>query len=154
MEDLAGGSREQIAAGAEASVVIKPFKATDQSNPGLLQQDVELLRPALLLATGRAVGQAQVLESLLNASRNAGGESTPGLLAQVTLRNQGISATDPTVQPSAPKRLALWCRRSALSCRIMDATVLNGWTGNQKHWQHSRKMFRISYGLLFVNGLR
>ena len=134
--------------------MIKPFKATDQSNPGLLQQVVELFRPALLLATGRAVGQAQVLESLLIASCNAGRQSTPGLLVQVTLRNQGISATDPTVQPSASKRLALWCRRSALSCRIMDATVLDGWTGNQKHWQHSRKMFRSSYGLLFVNGLR
>ena len=136
VEDLAGGPREQIAAGAEASLLIKPFKATDQSNPGLLQQVVELFRPALLLATGRAVGQAQVLESLLIASCNAGRQSTPGLLAQVTLRNQGISATDPTVQPSAPKRLALWCRRSALSCRIMGATVLDGWTGNQKHWQH------------------
>ena len=63
MEDLAGGPREQIAAGAEASLLIKPFKATDQSNPGLLQQVVELLRPALLLATGRAVCQAQVLEA-------------------------------------------------------------------------------------------
>ena len=84
-------------------MLIKPFKATDQSNPGLLQQVVELFRPALLLATGRAVGQAQVLESLLIASCNAGRQSTPGLLVQVTLRNQGISATDPTVQPSAPK---------------------------------------------------
>ena len=61
-----------IAAGAEASLLIKPFKATDQSNPGLLQQVVELFRPALLLAMGRAVGQAQVLESLLIASCNAG----------------------------------------------------------------------------------
>ena len=65
MEDLAGGPREQIAAGAEASLLIKPFKATDQSNPGLLQQVVELFGSALLLATGRAVGQAKVLESLL-----------------------------------------------------------------------------------------
>ena len=72
MEDLAGGPREQIAAGAEASLLIKPFKATDQSNPGLLQQVVELFGAALLLATGRAVGQAQVLESLLIASCNAG----------------------------------------------------------------------------------
>ena len=48
---MAGGPREQIAAGAEASLLIKPFKATDQSNPGLLQQVVELFRPALLLAT-------------------------------------------------------------------------------------------------------
>ena len=84
-------------------MLIKPFKATDQSNPGLLQQVVELFRPALLLATGRAVGQTQVLESLLIASCNAGLQSTPGLLARVTLRNQGISATDPTVQRSAPK---------------------------------------------------
>ena len=72
MEDLAGGPREQIAAGAEDSLLIKPFKATDQSTPGLLQQVVELFRPSLLLATGRAVGQAQVLESLLIASCNAG----------------------------------------------------------------------------------
>ena len=83
-----------------------------------------------------------------------GGQRATGLLPQVTLRNQGISATDPTVQPSASKRLALWCHRSALSCRIMGATVLDGWIGKQKHWQHSRKMFRSSYGLLFVNGLR
>ena len=60
-----------MAAGAEASLLIKPFKATDQSNPGLLQQVVELFRPALLLATGRAVGQAKVLENLLIASCNA-----------------------------------------------------------------------------------
>ena len=73
MEDLAGGPREQIAAGAEASLLIKPFKATDQSNPGLLQQVVELFTPALLLATGRAVGQAQVLESLQIASCMQGG---------------------------------------------------------------------------------
>ena len=108
----------------------------------------------MLLATGRAVGQAQVLESLLIAPCNAGRQSATGLMPQVTLRNQGISATDPTVQPSAPKRLALWCRRSALSCRIMGATVLDGWIGNQKHWQHSKKMVRSSYVLLFVNGLR
>ena len=76
MEDLAGGPREQIAAGAEASLFIKPFKATDQSNPGLLQQVVELFRPALLLATGRSVGQAQGLESLLIASCNAGRQSS------------------------------------------------------------------------------
>ena len=63
MEDLAGGPREQIAAGAEASLLIKPVKATDQSNPGLLQQVVELFRPALLLATGRAVGQARCLRA-------------------------------------------------------------------------------------------
>ncbi|AHF63763.1 hypothetical protein Syncc8109_1400 [Synechococcus sp. WH 8109] len=36
-----------------------------------------------------------------------------------------ISATDPTVQSSGRKRLALWCRRSALSCRIMGSTVLD-----------------------------
>ena len=77
MEDLAGGPREQIAAGAEASLLINPFKATDQSNPGLLQQVVELFGAALLLATGRAVGQAQVIESLLIASCNAGRQSTP-----------------------------------------------------------------------------
>ena len=85
---------------------------------------------------------------------NARGQRATVLLPKLTLRNQGISATDPTVQPSDRKRLALWWRRSALSCRIMGATVLDGWTGNQKHWQHSRKMFRSSYGLLFVNGLR
>ena len=56
LEDLAGGPREQIAAGAWASLSIKLFKATDQPNPGLLPQDVELFRSALLLATGCAVG--------------------------------------------------------------------------------------------------
>ena len=54
-----------------------------------MQQIFELLSPALRLATGRAVGQAQVIESLLIASCNAGRQSTPGLLVQVTLRNQG-----------------------------------------------------------------
>ena len=44
---------------------IKPFKAMHQTNPGLLQQVFELFGSALLLATGRAVGQAKVLESLL-----------------------------------------------------------------------------------------
>jgi len=73
VEDLAGGPREQIAAGAEASLLIKPFKATDQSNPGLLQQVVELFGAALLLATGRAVGQAQVIESLLMRRAMQGG---------------------------------------------------------------------------------
>ena len=107
MEDLAGGPREQIAAGAGASLLIKPFKATDQSNPGLLQQVIELFRSALLLATGRAVGQAKVLESLLIAPCNARRKPATGLMPQVTLRNQGISATDPTVQRSAPKRLPL-----------------------------------------------
>ena len=79
MEDLAGGPREQIAAGAEASLLIKPFKATDQSNPGLLQQVVELFRPALLLATGRAVGQAQVFEPVDCAvqCKGAASDGTP-----------------------------------------------------------------------------
>ena len=125
VEDLAGGPREQTAAGAYASLSIKPFKATNQSNPGFLQQVVELFRSALLLATGRAVGQAQVFESLLIASCNAGRQSATRLVPHVALRNQGISATDPTVQRSASKRLALKCRRSALSCRIMGATVLH-----------------------------
>ena len=125
VEDLTGGPREQIAAGPHPSLRIQPIHAPDQSNPRLLQQVIELLRPALLLATGRTVGQAQMLESLLIAPCNAGRQSATGLMPQVTLRNQGISATDPTVQRSPSKRLALWCRRSALSCRIMGATVLD-----------------------------
>ena len=107
MKDLTGSPRQQIAAGFHPSLRIQPIHATDQSNPGLLQQIVELLRPALLLATGRTVGQAQVLESLLIAPCNAGRQSTTRLVPQVALRNQGISATDPTVQRSAPKRLPL-----------------------------------------------
>ena len=91
MEDLAGGPREQIAAGAEASLLIKPFKATDQSNPGFQQQVVELFGSALVLATGRAVVQAQVLESQLIAPCNASGQRATGLLPQLSLRNQGIS---------------------------------------------------------------
>ena len=72
MEDLPGGPRKQIAAGMYASLSIKPFKATDQTNPGLLPQVVELFGSALLLATGRAVGQAKVLESLLIPPCNGG----------------------------------------------------------------------------------
>ena len=125
MEDLTGGPRQQIAAGLNPSLRIKPIHASDQSNAGLLQQVVEFLRPALLLATGRTVGQAQVLESLLIAPCNAGWQGATGFLPEVTLRNQGISATDPTVQRSALNRSALWCRNSALSCRIMSATVLD-----------------------------
>jgi hypothetical protein len=56
-----------------ASLSIKLFKATDQTNPGLLQQVVELFGSALLLATGRAVGQAKVLESLLIPRAMEGG---------------------------------------------------------------------------------
>ena len=85
-------------------MLIKPIQATDQSNPGLLKQIVELLRPALLLAKGRTVGQAQVLESLLIAPCNAGWQVATGFLAEVTFGNQGISATDPTVQRSALNR--------------------------------------------------
>lgn len=125
MEDLTGGPRKQIAAGLYASLSIEPFKTTDQSNPGLLQQVVELFRSALLLATGRAVGQAKVLENLLIAPCNARRKPATGLMPQVTLRNQGISATDPTVQSSTSDRLALRCRSSALWCRIMGATVLD-----------------------------
>ena len=51
VEDLNGGPRQQIAAGDYASLSIKPFKATYQINPGLLQQVVELIGSALLLAT-------------------------------------------------------------------------------------------------------
>ena len=65
MEDLTGGPRQQIAGGVYASLSIKPFKATDQTNPGLLQQVVELFGATLLLATARAVGQTKVPESLL-----------------------------------------------------------------------------------------
>ena len=107
MKDLSGSPRQQKAAGFHPSLRIQPIHATDQSNPGLLQQIVELLRPALLLPTGRAVGQTQVFESLLIASCNAGRQSATRLVPQVALRNQGISATDPTVQRSAPKRLPL-----------------------------------------------
>ena len=134
--------------------MIKPFKATDQSNPGLLQQVVELFRPALLLATGRAVGQAQVLESLLIPPCSGGRKPASVLMAQVTLRNQGISATDPTVQQSTSDRLALRCRSSALLCRIMGASVLDLWTGNQRPWQHLKKMFRSLFAPLCVNGLK
>ena len=73
MEDLTGGPRKQIAAGVYVSLSIKPFKATDQTNPGLLQQVVELFGSALLLATGHAVGQAKVLESLLIPPCTEGG---------------------------------------------------------------------------------
>ena len=104
---------------------VKSIEASDQANPRLLEQVVELFRSALLLATSRAVGQAQVLENLLIALRNAVGQGAAPFLPQVTWRNQGISATDPTVQRSASYRLALKCRSSALSCRIMGATVLN-----------------------------
>ena len=72
VEDLTGGPREQIAAGPHPSLRIQPIHASDQSNPRLLQQVIELLRPALLLAMGRTVGQAQVFESLLIAPCNAG----------------------------------------------------------------------------------
>ena len=135
-------------------VVDQTVQGHGSIQPGTPAAGRRTLRGRVAVGDGPGSGQAQVIESLLIASCNAGRQSTPGLLVQVTLRNQGISATDPTVQPSAPKRLVLWCRRSALSCRIMGATVLDGWTGNQKHWQHSRKMFRSSYGLLFVNGWR
>ena len=104
---------------------IKPFKATDQTNPGLLQQVVELFGSALLLATGRAVGQAKVLESLLIPSCNGGRKPASVLMAQVTLRNQGISAIDPTVQRSTSDRLALRCCSPALLCLIMGASVLD-----------------------------
>jgi len=104
---------------------IKPFRAKDQSNPQLWQQVVEFLRSALLLATGRTVGQSQVFESLLIAPCNARRQRAKSFLPQLTLRNQGISATDPTVQRSAPKRLPLKCRNSELSCRIMGATDLD-----------------------------
>ena len=60
---MAGGPREQIAAGAEASLLIKPFMATDQSNAGLLQQVVELFGAALLLATGRAWARPRCLRA-------------------------------------------------------------------------------------------
>ena len=42
---------------------IKPFKATDQSNPRLLQQVVELFRSALLLATGRKWARPRCLRA-------------------------------------------------------------------------------------------
>ena len=125
MEDLTGGTRQLIAAGVYASLSIKPFKATDQTNPGLLQQVVELFGSALLLATGRAVGQAKVLESLLIPPCNAGRNPASVLMTQVTLRKQVISATDHLVQRSTSERLALRCRSSALLCRIMGASVLN-----------------------------
>ena len=107
MEDLTGGTRQLIAAGVYASLSIKPFKAMDQTNPGLLQQVVELFGSTLLLATGRAVGQAKVLESLLIPPCNGGRKPMSVLMAQVTLRNQGISTTDPTVQRSTSEPLAL-----------------------------------------------
>ena len=125
MEDLTGGPRQQIAAGVYASLSIKPFKAKDQTNLGLLQQDVELFGSALLLATCRAVGQTKVPDSLLIPPCNAGSNPASVLMAQVTLRNQGISATDPTVQQSTSDRLALRCRSSALLYRIMGALVLD-----------------------------
>ena len=106
-------------------VVDKPFKATDQTNPGLLQQLVELFGSALLLATGRAMGQAKVLESLLIPPCNGGRKPMSVLMAQVTLRNQGISTTDPTVQRSTSDRLALRCCSPALLCLIMGASVLD-----------------------------
>ena len=133
---------------------IKQIKASDQSHPRLLKQVIEVFRPALLLATGRAVGQTKVLEHQLIAPRNAWWQRAAGFMPQVTLRSQWISATDPTVQKSARKRLALWCRDTALSCQIMVAADLDGWTGNPMPWQHSKKMFRSSYGLLCGNGLR
>ena len=125
MEDLTGGPRKQIAAGVYASLSIKPFKATDQTNPGLLQQVVELFGSALLLATGRSVAQAKVLESLLIPPCNGGRKPASVLMAQVTFRNQWISATDPLVHQSTSDRLAPRCRSSALLCRIMGESVLD-----------------------------
>ena len=125
MQDLARSARQQIAAGAQASMRIKSIEAPDQANPRLLDQVTKFFWTALLLATGRAVGQPKVLERLLIAPCNAGWQGATRFLPEVTLRNQGISATDPTVQRSALNRSALWCRNSALSCRIMGATVLD-----------------------------
>ena len=73
MEDLTGGPRQQIAAGVYASLSIKPFKAKDQTNPGLLQQVVELFGSALLLAAGRAVGKARCLRGCLFRRAMQGG---------------------------------------------------------------------------------
>ena len=58
---------------------IKPFKATDQSNPRLLQQVVELFRSALLLATGRKWARPRCLRAVDCAvqCKGAASDGTP-----------------------------------------------------------------------------
>ncbi len=84
MQDLACSARQQIAAGAQAPMRVKSIEAPDQANPRLLQEIIELLWSELLLATGRAVGQTEVLENLLIALRNAGWQGPTPFLPEVT----------------------------------------------------------------------
>jgi hypothetical protein len=64
---------------------IKQIKTSNQPKPRLLNEVVKFFRPALLLATGCAVGQTEVFKHLLIAPRNAGGQHAAGFLPQVTL---------------------------------------------------------------------
>ena len=85
MKDLTCGSRKEIAARSDAPMWIKQIKTSNQPKPRLLNEVVKFFRPALLLATGCAVGQTEVFKHLLIAPRNAGGQHAAGFLPQVTL---------------------------------------------------------------------
>ncbi|MDC3185789.1 hypothetical protein OBA47_00970 [bacterium] len=90
-----------------------------------MKQVVKLFGSELLYATGREVGQTKVLNHLLIAPGNAGGQRAAGFMTQARLRNQGISSSDPRIKGFTLNQLALWCRNLALSYRIMGATVLD-----------------------------